>query len=93
VLRDNMRTIEILHVPGNAHSGSMLVVYLPAEQLLIQADIYAPPAVGAVNPVFPFAPNLLEMIQRRKLNVARVIGIHGNPVAYAEFQAAASRAP
>jgi len=93
VLRDALRTIEILHVPGNPHNGNMLVVYLPAEKLLIQADIYAPPAAGAVNPVFPFARNLQEMIQRRNLNVAQMIGIHGNPVPYAEFAAAASRAP
>jgi glyoxylase-like metal-dependent hydrolase (beta-lactamase superfamily II) len=93
VLRDNMRTIEILHVPGNPHNGNMLVVYLPAEKVLIQADLYNPPAAGAVNPVFPFARNLLEMIQRRNLNLERLVGIHGNPVTYAEFTAAASRAP
>ncbi|MGQ0648943.1 MAG: MBL fold metallo-hydrolase [Gemmatimonadaceae bacterium] len=93
VLRDNMRTIEILHVRGNPHNGSMLVAYLPAEKLLIQADLYNPPAAGAVNPVFPFASNLLEVIQRRKLDVERVVGIHGNPVPFTEFQAAASRAP
>jgi glyoxylase-like metal-dependent hydrolase (beta-lactamase superfamily II) len=93
VLKDNLRTIEILHVPGNAHNGNMLVVYLPAEKILIQADLYNPPAANAVNPVFPFAGNLLEMIQKRRLQVDRLVGIHGNPVAFADFQAAATRAP
>jgi glyoxylase-like metal-dependent hydrolase (beta-lactamase superfamily II) len=93
VLKDPMRAIEIHHVPGNAHNGNMLVVYLPAEKILIQADLYNPPAAGAVNPVFPFAANLLAMIQKQKLQVDRIVGIHGNPVAFADFEAAATRTP
>jgi glyoxylase-like metal-dependent hydrolase (beta-lactamase superfamily II) len=93
VIADSLRTVEVYPIEGNAHSGSMLVVYLPAERVLIQADLYNPPAANAVNPVFPFLPNLLENIQRRGLQVDRVVGIHGRPVAFSELQAAASRAP
>ena len=93
VINDRMRTIEVHHVAGNPHNGNMLVVYLPAEKILIQADLYNPPAAGATNPVFPFAANLLETIQRKRLQVDRVVGIHGNPVPFTEFQAAATRAP
>ena len=92
-ITDPMRRIEIHHVAGNPHNGSMLVVYLPAEKILIQADLYNPPAANAVNPTFPFAANLLEMIQRKRLQVDRVVGIHGNPVTFAEFQSAATRTP
>jgi len=93
VINDRSRTIEVHHVPGNPHNGNMLVVYLPAEKILIQADLYNPPAAGATNPVFPFAANLLETIQRKRLQVDRVVGIHGNPVSFSEFQAAATRTP
>jgi glyoxylase-like metal-dependent hydrolase (beta-lactamase superfamily II) len=94
VLRDRLRTIEIHHVDGNAHNGNMLVVYLPAEKVLIQADLYNPPAANApAPPSFPYAANLLEMIRKKKLQVDRVVGIHGTPVAFADFQAAAARAP
>ena len=93
VINDPMRTIEIHHVAGNPHNGSMLIVYLPAEKILIQADLYNPPAAGAINPVSPFAANLLEVIQRKRLQVERVVGIHGNPVTFSEFQAAAARGP
>jgi hypothetical protein len=37
----------VYHVPGNPHVGTMLVVYLPAEKILIQADMYSPPAAAA----------------------------------------------
>jgi glyoxylase-like metal-dependent hydrolase (beta-lactamase superfamily II) len=93
VRRDSLRTIETYHLSGNTHSGTMLVVYLPAERLLIQADLYAPPAANATAPVvYPFAANLLEHIQRRGLQVDRVVGIHGRAVPLSEVQAAV-RAP
>lgn len=96
VMRDDMRTIEVYHVPGNPHSGTMLVVYLPAEKILIQADMYNPPAANAPPPPgFPFVANLLETLQRRGLPVDRVVGIHGQPVPLSNLQAAAAatRAP
>ena len=90
-MRDSLRTIEIYHVPGNPHNGNMLVVYLPAERILVQADLYNPPAPNAaLPPAFPFAANLVESIQKRGLQVERVVGIHGVPVTWAELAAAAS---
>jgi len=98
VMRDSMRTIEIHHVP-NPHNGAMLVVYLPMERMLVQADLYNPPAnppaAGAPAPVFPFVASLVDAVQKAGLQVDRVVGIHGRPVAYSELQsaAAANRAP
>lgn len=95
VLQDDLRTVEVYHVPGNPHNGNMLVVYLPAEKILIQADMYNPPAANAPPPPsFPFAANLLESVQRRGLQVERVVGIHGRPMTFSDLQAAAAtRAP
>lgn len=96
IMPDSLRTIEVYHVPGNPHVGTMLAVYLPAEKILIQADMYNPPAANAPPPPgFPFAANLLDNIQRRGLQVERVVGIHGRPVPLSEVQAAAAatRAP
>lgn len=94
VIRDSLRSIELYQVTGSQHSGTMLIAYLPAERLLIQADLYNPPAPNATTmPAFPFVANLLENIQRRGLQVDRVVGIHGRVVPMSEVQAAASRAP
>jgi glyoxylase-like metal-dependent hydrolase (beta-lactamase superfamily II) len=94
VRRDSLRTIETYQVTGNPHSGTMLVVYLPAERLLIQADLFNPPAPNTTPPAsaFPFTPNLLENIQRRGLQVDRVAGIHGRLMSLSDIQAAV-RAP
>lgn len=94
VIADSVRVIEVYPVTGSPHSGSMLIVYLPAERLLVQADLYNPPAANAPPPAsFPFAANLLENIQRLGLQVDRVIGIHGRPVPFSELRAAATRTP
>jgi glyoxylase-like metal-dependent hydrolase (beta-lactamase superfamily II) len=93
VLRDTRRPVELYHVV-TPHSGSMLVAYLPAEKILIQADLYNPPNPNATTaPVFPFVKALVDDVQRRGLQVERVVGIHGRPVPFSDLQAAASRAP
>jgi glyoxylase-like metal-dependent hydrolase (beta-lactamase superfamily II) len=90
VRRDSLRTIETYQLVGGQHSGTMVLVYLPAERLLIQADLYAPPAANATTPIsFPFAANLLDNIQRRGIAVDRVVGIHGRAVPLSDLQAAA----
>ncbi len=90
-MRDGLRTIEIHHMPGNPHNANMLVVYLPAEKILIQADLFNPPAPNAPPPPgFPFAANLVENVQKRGLQVERVVGIHGLPVSWNDIVAAAS---
>lgn len=90
VRADSGRPVEVYAVPSD-HSGSMLVVYLPNERLLIQADLYNPPAANAVNPVFPFARALVEYVQQRGLAVDRVVGIHGRPVPWSDVVAASQR--
>jgi glyoxylase-like metal-dependent hydrolase (beta-lactamase superfamily II) len=92
VLPDAQRPVELYHV-NTPHSGSMLVAYLPVERILIQADLYSPPPANpTTTPVFPFVKSLVDDIQRRGLQVDRVVGIHGRPVPFSELQAAASRA-
>jgi glyoxylase-like metal-dependent hydrolase (beta-lactamase superfamily II) len=95
VRRDSLRTIEVYRIDGSRHSGSMLMVYLPAEKLLIEADLFTPPAASATStapPSFPFAANLLDNIQRRGLDVERIVPIHGRVVPFSELQTAAARA-
>jgi glyoxylase-like metal-dependent hydrolase (beta-lactamase superfamily II) len=95
VLQDAMRTMEIYHMAGNAHSDTMLMVYFPAERLIVEADVYTPPAVPAPGapppaapPVFPFAANFVENVAKLGLRPARLVPIHGRIVPYAEVQAA-----
>lgn len=89
---DSVRPVEVFAVPSD-HSGTMLMVYLPNERLLIQADLYNPPAASAVNPVFPFAKSLVANVERRGLVVDRVVGIHGRPVPWTDVTQGAANTP
>jgi hypothetical protein len=68
----------------------MLMVYLPKEKMLIEADLYSPPALNVTAPAsFPFARNLLDNIERLRLNVETIVPIHGRVVPFEDLRAAA----
>jgi glyoxylase-like metal-dependent hydrolase (beta-lactamase superfamily II) len=93
VLRDSTRTVEIHHIRGNQHAGTLLMVYLPADRLLIEADVYTPPAPNVTTPPpAVFAPNLVENIDRLGLQVDRIVPIHGRVVPISDLRAAAQAA-
>jgi glyoxylase-like metal-dependent hydrolase (beta-lactamase superfamily II) len=75
VIEDASRRLVLYHIAGNPHADTLLMVYLPKERVLIQVDAFSPGA--AVN---PYAANLLSNIQTRKLQVDRIVPLHG-PIA------------
>src|SRR5207237_494826 len=71
-LTDGSRTIELYLITGYEHTGDMLMVYLPKEKILAEADAYTPPATPTtpiVSTAIPYAAALYDNIQRRKLDV------------------------
>lgn len=52
VLKDNNHTIEIYPLKGALHSEDMMIIYLPKEKVVFEADAYNPGAPNAVtNPM------------------------------------------
>lgn len=93
VIADSTRRVELHHIRGNPHAATLLMVYLPAERLLIQADTYNPPAANVATPPVPvFAPNLVANIDRLGLQVDRVVPIHGGIIPMSALRAAAQAA-
>jgi hypothetical protein len=64
----------------------MLMAYLPKEKILIEADMYTPPAAG-VSPPPPTASakTFLNNVRRLKLDIATIVPIHGPVVPWADF--------
>jgi glyoxylase-like metal-dependent hydrolase (beta-lactamase superfamily II) len=94
VLKDARRTVEIHHLRDPLHTGTYLMVYLPKERLLIEADAYTPAPPGAAAPAKPSPShvNLVENLQRLKLRPERILPLHGRIVPAAELYGAAGRA-
>jgi glyoxylase-like metal-dependent hydrolase (beta-lactamase superfamily II) len=84
VLSDGRRTIEIHEQAGTGHSDGIVMVYLPKEKILIQADAWNTQAVAAPNVdtiggdfVNPYMVNLYDNILRLKLDVGQIVPLHG----------------
>jgi glyoxylase-like metal-dependent hydrolase (beta-lactamase superfamily II) len=92
-LTDGIRTVEVYHITGNPHHDGLLMVYLPREKFLIEADAYTPAAPNAPPPVAinPFSVNLAENIARLNLTVGQLLPLHGRIVPLSELHKAIGR--
>ncbi|MBI2185606.1 MAG: MBL fold metallo-hydrolase [Acidobacteria bacterium] len=86
VISDGTRTLDVHPVQGLNHAGTMLVAHLPRERILVNADLYSPPAQGAPLPMpNPNMRALQQTIQRLRLDVAQHVPIHGRVGTHDEF--------
>ncbi|ACK49384.1 beta-lactamase domain protein [Methylocella silvestris BL2] len=79
VLNDGSRSIEIHKIAGSGHADDISLIYLPAEKILIEADVYTPAAPNAPRPTTPnpYSVNLYDNILRLKLDVDQIAALHG----------------
>jgi hypothetical protein len=86
VISDGTRTLDVHPVVGLNHASTMLVVHLPRERVLVNADLYSPPVPGAPPPMpNPNMRALQQTIQRLRLDVAQHVPIHGRVGTHDEF--------
>ena len=92
-MTDATRTIELHRMAGSIHTDSFLMVYLPKEKLLIEADAYTPLPPNTPPPAVPNAnnQNLIDNIERLKLSVDRILPLHGRVVPVAELYTTAGK--
>jgi glyoxylase-like metal-dependent hydrolase (beta-lactamase superfamily II) len=83
-VKDAVRTMQILHFPDpTGHNAHMLMVYLPAERILVNADLYN---WGGNFARYPRALTLAGEMARLKLNPATHLPVHGRRGTQAEFE-------
>jgi glyoxylase-like metal-dependent hydrolase (beta-lactamase superfamily II) len=94
-LTDGTRTVEIYRIQGIMHHDGLLMVYLPKEKLLSQADAYTPgpPSAAPPMPPSPFNFALADNIARLKLDVGDLLPLHGRLVPVAELYRAIGKTP
>jgi glyoxylase-like metal-dependent hydrolase (beta-lactamase superfamily II) len=93
VLSDGSRQVELHLIADSVHANGFVMVYLPAERLLIQADAYTPGAPGAAPPAKPNGNhlNLIANIEKLGLKVDRILPLHGRMVPLSELYATAGK--
>ena len=95
VLTDGTKVMEIYNVQGLAHAQGMLMAYLPQEKIVIEADLFTPPAPNAPLPttITPASRTFYNNVQRLELDVTTIAPIHGGRVySWADFASIVSGA-
>ena len=79
VVTDGKRAIEIYPIANSGHNDAFVLVYLPKEKILVEADAFTPGPADAPPPAVPnpYTVNLYENIQRLKLDVRQIAALHG----------------
>jgi glyoxylase-like metal-dependent hydrolase (beta-lactamase superfamily II) len=79
IMTDGNHVIELYHQQNYGHNDGMLLVYLPKEKVLVEADGFNPPAQPLTRTpatLSPYTANLEANIARLKLDVERIIPVH-----------------
>lgn len=82
ILGDDTRTVELYSIQGLPHVAGMLIAYFPKEKIVVQADLFNSAATAPNANARAFNNNL----QRLKLDVQQIVGIHGAPATMAQFR-------
>ncbi len=83
-VKDALRTMQILHFQDpTGHNAHMLIVYLPNERILVNADLFN---FGGNFARYPRALQVAENIARLKLNPAIHLPIHGTRSTQEQFE-------
>ena len=95
VLIDGNDRIEVYEMQGSVHAQGFMMVYLPKQKLLIEADAYTPGAPNSPPPAVVNANNLnlVQNIERLGLQVERILPLHSRIATMAELNAAIGRKP
>ena len=86
-ITDGSRIMDLHVIEGNPHALGMLMAYLPKERILVEADLFTPPAPNTPPIARPSAAqmSLYDNIQRLKLRVDQIASIHGRVVPWSAF--------
>ena len=92
-LTDGGRSLEMYRIDGDNHNAGMVMVYLPKEKILVEADDFTPAAPNAPSTgprAHAGTVNLYEDLQRMKLDVVTIAPLHGFVVPFSEMRKAAA---
>ncbi len=93
-LRQENRFMDIYRIENDNHNEGMLMIYLPAERILVEADEFQPPPPNGPLPAsraVSFSKNLDLNIKRLKLDVQTIAPLHGYVLPYVALKKAAGK--
>lgn len=86
ILTDGARRVEVYPLP-TSHAEDLVVIYLPAEKIVIEAD-HISPRNGQVRAA-PIVKEFVTALDKLNLDVSTIVGIHGDSATMQVARAAA----
>jgi glyoxylase-like metal-dependent hydrolase (beta-lactamase superfamily II) len=80
-IKEGDRSIVIQRLKDDLHADGMLMVWLPKERILVEADAFTPGGRAS-----PFAANLLTQVRALGWNPVRIAPVHGTHVPFSELE-------
>jgi glyoxylase-like metal-dependent hydrolase (beta-lactamase superfamily II) len=97
-MTDGEHEIDIYHLQNSMHADDMLIVYLPKQKVLLEADEFNVPNQVATQPpatINNYQTNLMANVERLKLDIDRIIPVHlpadNRKVAFSELKMAVGK--
>ncbi len=91
VFQDDKHVVELYNIGPNPHANEILVVYLPREKILFQADLLNPAANGTIPIAQDPAISFSEKLQQLGLSVEKIYGVHGRAATPEELRTSIER--
>ena len=93
IFSDGQRVVEVYYIEGSLHAQGFMMVYLPREKILIEADAYTPGPPNTPTParLNDLNLNLVQNMERLKLQVEQILPLHGRMVTVTELYTAVGR--
>lgn len=96
VIADGSRKLILYHLQGNTHCDAMLMLYMPAEKIIMEADVFTKNLAPNIPQVLPSgappdyprccdARNFYANVVRLKLDVDTIVPIHNGVVSWDYF--------
>ena len=93
-LSDGNKKVELYNIGPTPHAENILIVYLPDEGIVFEADHFPQPASGVIPPAVPATVAFAEALEKLDLDYDRIIGTHSPRIATpADVATALSRQP
>ncbi len=88
---DGTRSVHVFAIADSVHAQGFQMVWLPRERLLVQGDAYTPLPPNTPPPATPNGNNvnLVQNVDRLRLDVDRILPLHGRVVPMSELRTTA----
>jgi glyoxylase-like metal-dependent hydrolase (beta-lactamase superfamily II) len=91
VITDGDMTVELIDIGPTSHVDEIVMAYLPKQKLLFQGDLIILPMRGEVGPANALTVDFARALDRLKLDIETIAGVHGRVGTPADVKAAMAR--